>query len=116
MKSANLVGLLTLLFVTSAFSKESDITTTDLIITQTWLDKSPGSNWKLLYNKIGDKKYRWIITKRVKDDEVIISFRCGDQIDDAGKVIGPPSKTSDQFFDIVIDKTTYEYKTTYLGG
>jgi hypothetical protein len=116
MKYIKLIGLLTIFFSSSAFSKETDITTTDLIITQTWLNKIPDSNWKLLYNKIGDKKYRWIITKLIKDDEIVISFRCGVEIDESGKVIGPSSKVSDQFFDIVIDKKTYKYKSTLLGG
>ena len=92
------------------------LTSTDLLLAQTWLAQYGGQNWKLLYNEIDGKKYQWVITKTVYGDEVYVHFKVGNEIDDYGTVIGGHPGVSDQFFTLIIDKTSYTLKHTGLGG
>ena len=95
---------------------EEMLTSGDLLIAKHWLSKNGGKQWKLLYDEIDGKKYQWIITKRIYKNEVFLSFKAGNEIDENGKVIGGLVRWSDQFFILVIDRKTYKLKRVSLGG
>ena len=118
---------LTLIITTPNLAKAdpSSLTSSDLMIVQTWLAEHGGSNWRLLHNEMDGKKYQWIITKTVKEKDIWIDFKekdiwidftAGKEIDDNGKVIGHIIHASDQFFTLVIDKKSYTLKHALLGG
>lgn len=94
----------------------SPLTSADLMVAQTWLTENGGTHWHLLYNKMDGKKYQWVITKDVREEEVWINFTADKEINDNGKVIGHIIHASDQFFTLVIDKETYALKNVLLGG
>ena len=111
-----LIFCLIILFSTSSYANEKNLTSSDIIIAQKWLSEQGGEHWKIFYNEWKGKKYQWIISKQIFDNTVHISFITGKQINEGGKIIGGNLNLREQFFTLVINRKTYKLKQVLLGG